>query len=221
MRGPAARPLALAIAIAFALACAAAFAPAGESAAKEKPPAAKTSPAPKPASGAKRPGGLPFEASKGDTLTPDEENAVKGVLYDYLSSIKARDFLRAGGHIDEPSFYALTDTMVREASGDTLPADEVRRALFGTASREELLKRPVPQLFASLIAASEAANPGAFGAVADAQIDVLAVRRVDDHVVIAYQLTIPGAGPEGQPVSHVTAETMRAGSQGWKIVFRR
>ena len=146
---------------------------------------------------------------------------MKGVLFDYLSSIKARDFLRAGGHIDEASFYALTDTMVKEASGDSLPEDTVRRDLFGTASREELRKRPVPELFASLIAASEAANPGAFGVIADAQIDVLAVRRVDDHVVVAYQLTIPNAGPEGQPISHVTAETLRPSAKGWKIVFRR
>ena len=41
------------------------------------------------------------------------------------------------------------------------------------------------------------------------------------HVVIAYQLTIPGAGPEGQALTHVTAETLRPTAKGWKIVFRR
>ncbi len=175
-------------------------------------------PAPARAAGAEK---LPMKASKGDSLTTEQENAVKGVLFDYLSSLKARDFLRAGGHIDEASFRALADTMVLAAAGDTLPLDGVRQTIFGVPSREALLAKPVPELFATLVAASEAANPGAFGAVADAVIDVLAVRRVDEHVVVAYQLTIPGAGPEGQAVTHVTAETLRATPKGWKIVFRR
>jgi hypothetical protein len=164
---------------------------------------------------------VPLEVSQGDSLTAAEESAVKGVLLDYLSALKARNFRRAGAHIDEPTFRALADSMVIEAAGDSLPLDEVRRTIFGMASRDSMRARPVPLLFETLVAASEAADPGAFGAVAGAQIDVLAVRRVDHHVVIAYQLTIPGAGPEGQPLTHVTAETMRPTKWGWKIVFRR
>lgn len=102
-----------------------------------------------------------------------------------------------------------------------MPVETVRQLIFGVSTADSMHARPVPVLFESLVAASAAANPGAFGAVADAQIDVLAVRRVDHHVVIAYQLTIPGVGPEGQALSHVTAETLRPTAKGWKIVFRR
>jgi hypothetical protein len=164
---------------------------------------------------------LPFKPTKGDSLSPADDAAVRKTLLDYLDAMKHKDFARAASYLDSATFVAAADTLVEQAANDSTPPSLIRSAMFGTPDPDSLHAWPIARLFASLMAATEAANPGALDAVAHAEIEVLAALRVEDHVVVAYQLSVPAPDPAAQPLTHVTAEKLRQIGGRWRILFQQ
>jgi len=76
------------------------------------------------------------------------------------------------------------------------------------------------QLFTSLMGYLLELSPGAGQILENAEIEVLAARKMGDKVHIAYQLTLPTAGEGGMPFTQVTAQQMRKVDGKWRILFR-
>ncbi len=163
---------------------------------------------------------LPLKATKGTELSKEEEEQVRSVLRTYLEALKRGDYAEAGKQIDRASFLASVDTLARMIASDDTQVPAARRKLFGASTPDSLAARPVSESFRSYMEFQEATNPEMRDILQKAELQILAARRMNDRVHVAYQLTLPAEKPDAQPFTSVTAEQVREVDGQWKIVFR-
>jgi len=158
--------------------------------------------------------------TQGTALSEKEDKEVRKALLGYLDALKARDFAKAGEMLERESLITATGPLVSAVAADSLSALVVRKKIFGVSTQDSLLKRTNGQLFTSLMGYLLELSPGAGQILENAEIEVLAARKMGDKVHIAYQLTLPTAGEGGMPFTQVTAQQMRKVDGKWRILFR-
>jgi len=155
----------------------------------------------------------------GDSLSPSETAAVKKTLDDYLRALQKKDYARAGSVIDRASFLAQAENMVRLTVIDSTKDDaRVRRQIFGAGTRDSLAAMSTPALFTAFMNYLNATNPEANAAVANATIQILAVRMIDGIAHVAYQLTLPPTKLRPDPYTQVTVQNMQKVDGKWWIL---
>jgi hypothetical protein len=155
----------------------------------------------------------------GDSLSPSEAAAVKKTLDDYLRALQKKDYARAGSVIDRASFLAQAENMVRLTVIDSTKDDaRVRRQIFGAGTRDSLAAMPTSALFTAFMNYLNATNPEANAAVANATIQILAVRMIDGIAHVAYQLTLPPTKLRPDPYTQVTVQNMQKVDGKWWIL---
>lgn len=162
---------------------------------------------------------IKIQPTVGDSLPPAETAAVKKTLDDYLRALQKKDYARAGSVIDRASFLAQAENMVRLTVIDSTKDDaRVRRQIFGAGTRDSLARMSTPALFTAFMNYLNTTNPEANAAVADATIQILAVRMIDGVAHVAYQLTLPPTKLRPQAYTQVTVQNMQKVSGKWWIL---
>jgi len=161
---------------------------------------------------------MKLEATAGDSLSAAETREVNQVLSDYLAALRQKDYVRAGSFIDRTTLLASSEATLRALAPDSTRLDSTRARVFGVASRAALAKRSTGEIFAAFMRYMDATTPGANAVLADATIQVLVARRMNDTVSVAYQLTIPPAQGRTEPYTQVTAQRMRRVDGQWRIL---
>ena len=162
---------------------------------------------------------IKIQPTIGDSLSPSETAAVKKTLDDYLRALQKKDYARAGSVIDRASFLAQAENMVRLTVIDSTKDDaRVRRQIFGAGTRDSLAAMSTPALFTAFMNYLNATNPEANAAVANATIQILAVRMIDGIAHVAYQLTLPPTKLRPDPYTQVTVQNMQKVNGKWWIL---
>jgi hypothetical protein len=162
---------------------------------------------------------VPLKITKGDTLTAEEDKAVRETLLRYLEAVQKLDWRRAAKYVDRETFLQAVEPMVAEVSPDPAGRSATRRMIFGASTFDSLAQRPLPELFAGMMTYAMTANPAGMALMEKAKISLLGARKIKGRVHVAYQLTVPSPGDSTQPSIHVTAERLKKIGDEWKILI--
>jgi hypothetical protein len=162
---------------------------------------------------------IQIQGAAGTELSTKEEKEVRKTLSDYLAALQKQDYKKAGQLIDRPSLLAAVEPMVATIASDSLQRAAAMRKIFGVSTRDSIEARSNGNLFNSLMGYMMQVNPSAAAVLSKATIEVLAARKLDNRVHVAYRLTLPPAEPGGLPYEQITAQQMEKSDGKWRILF--
>jgi len=160
-----------------------------------------------------------FSLTKGDTLTAAEDSAVRATLLSYLAAVQKLDWKKAATYVDRESFLAAVEPLVAGAAPDPALRADKRREIFGVSTYDSLEKKPLPDLFFSMMTYAMSVDPTRVAILEKAQIELIGSRKVRGKVHVAYSLTLPAESDTLQPYVSVTADRLRKVGDDWKIVI--
>ena len=160
-----------------------------------------------------------FSLTKGDTLTAAEDSAVRATLLSYLAAVQKLDWRKAATYVDRESFLAAVEPLIAGAAPDPALRANKRREIFGVSTYDSLEKKPLPDLFFSMMTYAMSVDPTRVAILEKAQIELIGSRKVRGKVHVAYSLTLPAESDTLQPYVSVTADRLRKVGDDWKIVI--
>jgi hypothetical protein len=152
-------------------------------------------------------------------LSKAEDREVRATVRRYFAALQKKDYTKAGAELDRDSFFAAVDPMIASVASDSTHHAAARRKMFGVSTADSLAATPVPVLFASLMRYFEWVSPEAAVSLAGAEMEVLATRKHNGRVHVAYELTVTPTTPGATPIARVTALQMKQQNGRWAIVF--
>ena len=162
---------------------------------------------------------IPMTITAGDSLSPTEHEAVRKVLLAYLDAVKIRDWKTAAKYVDRESFLAAVEPLIENVAPDPAKREEARRMIFGVGTTDSLVKKPLPDLFWSMMTYAMTADPTGAAMMEKAKFSLLGARKIKGKVHIAYMITVAAESDTLQPYTRVTAERLRKVGNDWKIMI--